>query len=592
MPRTVSTGMRRLLSADRRSRFARSHPLVPRLLQICFPLFCVLLAEYTQMQSFSALFRFFVGRPGVLIFDVLMIGLLFIALHMAFKKSWLPAGVLGLFFYLLACVEFFKFDISHSHFYPSDLVLTQQLGNLTGMANIRLTLGLVIGASLLVLYTLALFCTDASLRLKPLYRTGVALFGLTIPLLLLGTGISAPVFHALGIDHRLSNNTFAAVAKFENNNFLSFWCSELSLSLQNQIHTPEGYGKSAVETALRADYTPPSQGESHPNVLIVLSESFGDYRLLDSSLDIDHCYRNFDAAVAAGLSGLTVVPTFGGYTDRSEFELLSGLPLASILTPVVPHKAIARENIGGIPDLFRGLGYDTAYMHPYLRTFYERETAYPVFGLEELLFQEELEIGHRLYRGLPEDSLCFDRAISLLESHENPLFLMCMTLQNHQPYMDPNDPSVDELTYYLQGLEHTDQALGDLIARLDALEEPTVLLFLGDHFPFFGAEGNFYQTKAYDDTTCGPLFVQRYLLWANYPLDGSLIPEEPVSLFYLPHLLLALSNPEALPAVSQALLAHMAQTPIYTDAYSVGQKDPLLDLLTYDRLIGEGYSLQ
>ena len=329
-----------------------------------------------------------------------------------------------------------------------------------------------------------------------------------------------------------------------------------------------------------------------PNVIIIMSESYADFRVLDSNLPQKNAYTAFDAFCADGISGFAVVPTFGGYTGRSEFELLTGLPVAAIQDPIVPHDAIQRDTVEGIPELFRRRGYQTVYLHPYQRDFYDRASVYPSFGFDQLLFEDELAIGDRIFHNRPEDALCFDRAISLLRETEEPVFLFVTTMQNHQPYYYNADQGVDELAYYMEGLAHTDAALDDFRQSLDTLGEDTIVLYIGDHFPFFGLPGNFYEQMHAGVSNCAVYYRQHYFLSANYPLEAGLDSRrEELSLFYLPHLLLAAAFPEDVPAISAAFLTHAETKPVYTtaDLQTASGSDSFLDTLAYDRLIGLAY---
>ena len=490
-------------------------------------------------------------------------------------------------------MEFFKFDVSGSHFLPHDLVLAGKLSTVAGMAQLRMTAVLAVDLILFVVILLTLFCTGASFRLRWGARIGLAA-GCLIAAAVIVTPASTAVFRLFAVDHRSSANTFVANEKFESDNLIAFWSSELAHLASNRIEKPEPYDASSVQ-ALLGKTAQTVQPARKPNVIIIMSESYADFRVLDSNLPQKNAYTAFDAFCADGISGFAVVPTFGGYTGRSEFELLTGLPVAAIQDPIVPHDAIQRDTVEGIPELFRRRGYQTVYLHPYQRDFYDRASVYPSFGFDQLLFEDELAIGDRIFHNRPEDALCFDRAISLLRETEEPVFLFVTTMQNHQPYYYNADQGVDELAYYMEGLAHTDAALDDFRQSLDTLGEDTIVLYIGDHFPFFGLPGNFYEQMHAGVSNCAVYYRQHYFLYANYPLEAGLDSRrEELSLFYLPHLLLAAAFPEDVPAISAAFLTHAETKPVYTtaDLQTASGSDSFLDTLAYDRLIGLAYSAE
>ncbi len=584
----------RLFSKEHRAASAEKHPVRNAAFMALFPVFLVLIVEMNHLQSVTALCSFVTRHFGVFLFDVFLTGAVFAAVLALVRAAWIAAAGVGTLFFLLSCVEFFKFDVSGSHFLPHDLVLAGKLSTVAGMAQLRMTAVLAVDLILFVVILLTLFCTGASFRLRWGARIGLAAGCLIAAAAVIVTPASTAVFRLFAVDHRSSANTFVANEKFESDNLIAFWSSELAHLASNRIEKPEPYDASSVQ-ALLGKTAQTVQPARKPNVIIIMSESYADFRVLDSNLPQKNAYTAFDAFCADGISGFAVVPTFGGYTGRSEFELLTGLPVAAIQDPIVPHDAIQRDTVEGIPELFRRRGYQTVYLHPYQRDFYDRASVYPSFGFDQLLFEDELAIGDRIFHNRPEDALCFDRAISLLRETEEPVFLFVTTMQNHQPYYYDADQGVDELAYYMEGLAHTDAALDDFRQSLDTLGEDTIVLYIGDHFPFFGLPGNFYEQMHAGVSNCAVYYRQHYFLYANYPLEAGLDSRrEELSLFYLPHLLLATAFPEDIPAISAAFLTHAETKPVYTtaDLQTASGSDSFLDTLAYDRLIGRAYSAE
>ena len=87
---------------------------------------------------------------------------------------------------------------------------------------------------------------------------------------------------------------------------------------------------------------------------------------------------------------------------------------------------------------------------------------------------------------------------------------------------------------------------------------------------------------------CSKLYEKTWLVWSNYDLDASSLPEETISTFYLPHLvysMVGLKNPFV-----DTMLEEMTAEPVYSVAVNPSTESELLDMLTYDRTIGENYS--
>ena len=107
-----------------------------------------------------------------------------------------------------------------------------------------------------------------------------------------------------------------------------------------------------------------------PNIIFIMSESFSDFRVFNSLNISDDIYSGFDEVAKEGFMGHCIVPTFGGYTTRTEFELLTGLPTYAINTPSVPQNLLKKQYIiDSFPRYFKNLGYSTTYIHPFSKTF-------------------------------------------------------------------------------------------------------------------------------------------------------------------------------------------------------------------------------
>ena len=142
---------------------------------------------------------------------------------------------------------------------------------------------------------------------------------------------------------------------------------------------------------------------------------------------------------------------------------------------------------------------------------------------------------------------------------EEPLFLFGITMQNHGDYIYTGEGYTQTVyledyamehpmaEQYLSLLNESDKAMEQFFLELNALEEDTVVLFFGDHFP--QVEGDFFtEVHGGEFETLSEQMLQYtvpFFLWANYD-----IPEQTVectSLNYLGRYLLETAGLE-LPA--------------------------------------------
>ena len=94
-----------------------------------------------------------------------------------------------------------------------------------------------------------------------------------------------------------------------------------------------------------------------------------------------------------------------------------------------------QEIIDTIPSYFKSLGYGTAYIHPFSKTFYDRDTLYTEYGFDELYFDDNMTVETENFKRYISDKSVFNQIKSVLQSNERPSYIFATTMQNHQPYL-------------------------------------------------------------------------------------------------------------------------------------------------------------
>lgn len=174
-------------------------------------------------------------------------------------------------------------------------------------------------------------------------------------------------------------------------------------------------------------------------------------------------------------------------------------------------------------------GYATVAIHPYIPTNYNREVAYKTMGFDKFLSLEDFR-GEKQVRDFVSDEACFDRIVHLIKEEEDPLFTFCVTVQNHSPYTKDYENSIRLLEYtdaeaeqYMSLIHESDQALEKLIENLKQSDEPTVVVFFGDHLPTLSQEFYRYVFGETDEEMSFEEYQNYYLtpflIWANYDIE-------------------------------------------------------------------------
>ena len=360
------------------------------------------------------------------------------------------------------------------------------------------------------------------------------------------------------------------------------------------IDEPDGYGSESIEAILnRLDSKKQEQGDGsggsgteRPNVIFVQLESFFDVSRLNGVTFSENPIPNFTALKEAYPSAKLTVPLIGAGTANTEFEILTGMNLDFFGAGECPYDSVLGEKVScdSVAYAFSKLGYATHAMHNNTGTFYDRHLVYPNLGFDtftpvECMYGVE-------YNALEwaKDSVLTEQIFETLSSTDERDFVFTVSVQAHGKYPEElmgkdygitvDAPFEEELlhkySYYVNQLKGTDSFIGELVQRLQSFEEPTAVLFYGDHLP--------YLDIAEEQLSDGTLYQTEYVLWSNYGLENTVSAAEDCQSYQVGSYVF-----EALGA--DGGIMHRVHS------YLSGESDYLtiLETLEYDMLFGDKY---
>lgn len=354
---------------------------------------------------------------------------------------------------------------------------------------------------------------------------------------------------------------------------LTFYLNAKEVKLQE----PEGYSKGKAKEYLKqfedATEDPASNtpvvSEQNPNVIIIMDEAFSDLSVLGDvkwnkdPLEFCHSLEKDPNTISGKLN----VSVWGGSTCNTEFEVLTGNTLEMLPYGSIPYMQYVTKNTDSICDYFHKLGYTNIAVHPYWGQCWRRDTVYGQIGFDQFIDAEDFDQEHNTsntkniaihngcdfgnldyIRDYISDKQSFKQIIHQFEQKQQgqKMFLFNVTMQNHGGYLYDGD-NIDytvrskaypyrTLSQYLSLVDKTDEALEYLISYFKKVDEPTVILFYGDHQP--GLATDFYEKmfgRSYDYFTISDYqkrYTVPYYLWANYKLKD-VDSHEQVSANYL-----------------------------------------------------------
>ena len=316
-----------------------------------------------------------------------------------------------------------------------------------------------------------------------------------------------------------------------------------------------------------------------PNIICIMNESLADLSVLgDVQTNIDYL-PYFNSLTENTIRGNLAVSVIGGGTSNSEFEFLTGTPMAFFPTGSNAYSLYIKSPKQTLVSALEAQGYRSTAFHPYYSTGWNRTTVYDHFSFDRMLFIEDIipsnilnqfinggNLAHMqqmvdalypgenvLMRQYVSDSYNYKELIRLYESRDQnrPFFLFNITMQNHGGYtsragnFDPQvyltdlpagHKAVEDVTtaypkvnQYLSLIKYSDDAIAELIAYFEQQEEPTVICIFGDHQPTVEADyinsllgvRNLSEASLKDTQK---RYTTPFVIWANYDIPEQTIP--------------------------------------------------------------------
>lgn len=318
-----------------------------------------------------------------------------------------------------------------------------------------------------------------------------------------------------------------------------------------------------------------------PNIIVVMNESFSDLSVL-GELETDEDYMPYVRSMTEDtIYGTLYVSAYGGNTVYSEFEFLTGNTMSLLPSGCVPYTQYisASKETPSIVSILENqdVPYDTVAIHPYDKSGYNRVAVYESYGFNDFITVDDFT-DYTIYRKFISDEDDYKKIMETYENKEEgqPLFVFNITMQNHGGYADyPNitlrepihvtnfeaDSGAEE---YLSCIKESDTAIQQLIEYFDNVDEPTIILFFGDHQPQMTSE--FYDSiygKDSSELTREEILRKNevpFFIWSNYQDYGGQYVEH-ISTNYLSSILLSLAGIE-LTDYQKALMSIYEEYPV------------------------------
>lgn len=432
-----------------------------------------------------------------------MIGLVALALIAMTARPWFSAWVITSLLLVLYVANHLKLRYLASPLTAADYFLVRDLdANGVGLFARYLSAGwAVLGVAAFLAVCVCLLRWETPLARRSFgLRAGV--FASAVALLLMGTS-GAQGERTFDMS-RLGILVYSPIL----NQLRAGLLSHLAYSVHSMAGAfDEPVDRGAVRKLMTGLGTRPSlsldsvQGPA-PDIVIIQSESFFNPDLIEQVGDTRALLPNLHRAMDAGEGGAMIVPTFGGGTIRTEFEVLTGVPLAAYAKVQYPYLQLGNHKVPSLAQTFSGAGYETVAVHGNSGSFWNRNRAMSVLGFGSFLTAGQFGAEARHDGGYLSDSAMTDEIMAKLAQPGRPRFIFAISIEAHGPYSGVpvadesareriarppsfSTESAEEYSRYAYHIAHADHEFGRLWDYLEKRGRPYVLVFYGDHLPAF-----------------------------------------------------------------------------------------------------------
>lgn len=591
---------------------------------ICIYLLGAFLAKYIlnlQFGGWEKANEFLSKNPKIAEYSqivTILVSFLFVGI---FRNWRISMGILFSLATIAMYINTEKMASRNTPFLPEDLAMSGEAGGLASMINLERFLNMLFTIAVIIIITIIVNKISKKIwHFKFSRKQKIAIFIPQIALILICAHFLN--LHTLEIRNLSGKGTFIKVENLETsidftdqaynyrtNGFILATISNLQTKTQKQ---PKGYSKEAVQKIVQKyqkiaeenNKNRKKLSDEKVNVVYVMSESFIDPKLGKHLYD----YGNKEPIPytqeikKSQSSGWAASSEYGGGTANIEFEALTGL--SNFFLNSIPYTSIvpANKDTPSIVKNFNENGYKTIAMHPYNRNMYRREVVYPNLGFQEYKsadgFKNNSKIDNSKYIS---DESAFNEVLAELKNSQKPEFIHLVTMQNHMPYEEnaysehnfnvnakngANPENAKTVQAYLEGISRSDKAMKNFLSEIEKLNEKTIVVFWGDHWP--GIYGEMFEKELNkNDIRRTPLFVYSNFKKEKQDLGTS-------SLIY--NQILALNAFHSKLSPFQYLLSDLREKyPALTKQFvKTDEKSDVLkdfEMIEYDILSGNKYSL-
>lgn len=517
----------RILEARRNSAFAKKMQPVYAFMNRFSLIFHALLAciinfviEAISRHSVVAAWDYMTGTPLVFLYNAFMIFVTFSIVYL-FKRRIFVRMIIGAIWVILGIANGYILLKRVTPFNAQDLKIAGDgIVLINNYCNGFEVVVIAVGAVALLIWLISMWRRGGQYAGK--IHHIAALIGIIV------CGVLYTFVTNIAIDKRVVSTYFGNIA-FAYEDYGLPYCFSASL-FNTGISEPNGYTKKAMakidkDGELNQTATSRSSDEL-PNIIVVQLESYFDVANAeffttseDACPNLHNLYQNYS-------NGYFKVPSVGAGTANTEFEVLTGMNLRYFGPGEYPYKTYSKKHpTESAATALASLGYGTHALHDNTGNFYSRANVFNNMGFDTFTSKEFMNVLQTTENGWAKDEILTQHIMEAMDTTKQEDFVFTVSVQGHGNYPETQvieNPKIkvegiedealkNKWEYYVNQVYEMDQFVGDLIKAVEERNEPSVVVFYGDHLPTMGLKA--------EDLKSRYLYNTNYVIWDNIGLQ-------------------------------------------------------------------------
>ena len=517
----------RILEARRNSAFAKKMQPVYAFMNRFSLIFHALLAciinfviEAISRHSVVAAWDYMTGTPLVFLYNAFMIFVTFSIVYL-FKRRIFVRMIIGAIWVILGIANGYILLKRVTPFNAQDLKIAGDgIALINNYCNGFEVVVIAVGAVALLIWLISMWRRGGQYAGK--IHHIAALIGIIV------CGVLYTFVTNIAIDKRVVSTYFGNIA-FAYEDYGLPYCFSASL-FNTGISEPNGYTKKAMakidkDGELNQTATSRSSDEL-PNIIVVQLESYFDVANAEFFTTSEYACPNLHNLYQNYSNGYFKVPSVGAGTANTEFEVLTGMNLRYFGPGEYPYKTYSKKHpTESAAIALASLGYGTHALHDNTGNFYSRANVFNNMGFDTFTSKEFMNVLQTTENGWAKDEILTQHIMEAMDTTKQEDFVFTVSVQGHGNYPETQvieNPKIkvegiedealkNKWEYYVNQVYEMDQFVGDLIKAVEERNEPSVVVFYGDHLPTMGLKA--------EDLKSRYLYNTNYVIWDNIGLQ-------------------------------------------------------------------------